>query len=178
MLPDRKESIMKRVIKMIVLVMMVSVLFGTSASAAGHISKNAVHSLGIMSSLFSAKKVSKGKSSKKSKKQKKRKASGSTVNGKGTKRPKKSVKSVKNIAAGSSANSGSKSEKSEEEGTILELLPNAMFRVKLKNGSTITAHISGKLRQNFIRIRFGDRVLVEVSPSQPDKGRIIWRYKK
>lgn len=68
--------------------------------------------------------------------------------------------------------------KIEMEGKVIEQLPNALFRVKLQNGSIVTAHIAGKLRMNFIRIRFGDRVLVDMSPDQPDRGRIIWRYKQ
>ena len=71
----------------------------------------------------------------------------------------------------------SKADVIEIEGTVIEKLPNAMFQVELENGHKVLAHISGKLRMNFIRIRFGDRVLVEVFTDRPDKGRIIWRYK-
>lgn len=96
---------------------------------------------------------------------------------KGIKRLKMSVESVNSIVDGSAANSGSESKTNEMEGTVIELLPNAMFRVELQNGSTVTAHISGKLRMHFIKIRFGDKVVVEISPDHPDKARIIWRYK-
>ena len=96
---------------------------------------------------------------------------------KGIKRLKMSVDSVNSIVDGSAANSGSESKTNEMEGTVIELLPNAMFRVELQNGSTVTAHISGKLRMHFIRISFGDRVVVEISPDHPDIARIIWRYR-
>ena len=65
----------------------------------------------------------------------------------------------------------------EQDGTIVEALSNAMFRVELENGHEITAHISGKIRMNFIRILPGDRVKVELSPYDLSKGRIIWRDK-
>ena len=65
----------------------------------------------------------------------------------------------------------------EVEGTVLEKLPNAMFSVELENGHQILAHISGKLRMNFIRILPGDKVTIELSPYDLDKGRIIWRDK-
>ncbi|HHT46916.1 MAG TPA: translation initiation factor IF-1 [Firmicutes bacterium] len=65
----------------------------------------------------------------------------------------------------------------EVEGTVVEPLPNAMFRVELKNGVTILAHVSGKIRMNFIRILAGDRVLVELSPYDLTRGRITYRYK-
>ena len=65
----------------------------------------------------------------------------------------------------------------ELEGTILEAMPNAMFRVKLENEHEILAHISGKIRKNFIRILPGDRVRVEMTPYDLTKGRIIWRDK-
>ena len=63
------------------------------------------------------------------------------------------------------------------EGTILESLPNAMFRVELTNGHKVLAHISGKMRKNYIRILPADRVIVELSPYDLTKGRIIYRYK-
>jgi translation initiation factor IF-1 len=63
------------------------------------------------------------------------------------------------------------------EGTIIEKLPNAMFQVELENGHRILAHISGKLRMNFIRIIPGDKVRVEMSPYDLSKGRITWRDK-
>ena len=65
----------------------------------------------------------------------------------------------------------------ELEGTILEAMPNAMFRVKLENDHEVLAHISGKLRMNFIRILPGDKVTLEMSPYDLSKGRIIWRDK-
>ena len=65
----------------------------------------------------------------------------------------------------------------EIEGTVVESLPNAMFQVELANGHKILAHISGKLRINFIRILPGDKVTVEMSPYDLTKGRITWRSK-
>lgn len=72
----------------------------------------------------------------------------------------------------------SKQDVIEVEGTVLESLPNAMFKVKLQNDHVILAHISGKLRMNFIRILPGDAVTVELSPYDLTKGRITWRKKK
>ena len=71
----------------------------------------------------------------------------------------------------------SKSDVIEIEGTVVEKLPNAMFRVKLENEHEVLAHISGKLRMNFIRILPGDKVTLEMSPYDLSKGRIIWRDK-
>ena len=65
----------------------------------------------------------------------------------------------------------------EQEGVIVETLPNAMFKVELENGHTIIAHISGKMRMNYIKILPGDRVKVEMSPYDLSKGRISFRYK-
>ncbi len=65
----------------------------------------------------------------------------------------------------------------EFEGVVVEALPNTIFKVKLPNGHIVTAHISGKLRQNFIRILPGDKVTVEVSVYDLTKGRITWRAK-
>ena len=65
----------------------------------------------------------------------------------------------------------------EAEGTVLETLPNAMFRVELVNKHRILAHISGKMRKHFIRILPGDKVLVEISPYDLTKGRITYRFK-
>lgn len=65
----------------------------------------------------------------------------------------------------------------EIEGTVVDSLPNAMFKVELPNGHEILAHISGKLRMNFIRILPGDKVTVEMSPYDLTKGRITWRSK-
>ena len=65
----------------------------------------------------------------------------------------------------------------EIEGTVAEALPTAMFRVELTNGHKILAHISGKMRKNYIRILPADRVIVELSPYDLTRGRIIYRYK-
>ncbi|MDO6992427.1 translation initiation factor IF-1 [Brachyspira innocens] len=65
----------------------------------------------------------------------------------------------------------------EVEGTVVEPLPNATFRVELENGHKILAHISGKMRMNFIRILPCDKVTIEMSPYDLTKGRIIYRYK-
>ena len=65
----------------------------------------------------------------------------------------------------------------EIEGSVAEALPNAMFLVELTNGHKILAHISGKMRKNYIRILPGDRVIVELSPYDLTRGRIIYRYK-
>jgi len=71
----------------------------------------------------------------------------------------------------------SKDDVIEVEGIILEALPNATFKVELSNGHKILAHVSGKLRMNFIRILPGDKVTVEMSPYDLTKGRITWRAK-
>lgn len=71
----------------------------------------------------------------------------------------------------------SKEDVFETEGVVLETLPNAMFRVELANKHKILAHISGKMRKYFIRILPGDRVLLELSPYDLTKGRIIYRFK-
>jgi translation initiation factor IF-1 len=65
----------------------------------------------------------------------------------------------------------------EVTGAVLESLPNAMFRVELENRHQVLAHVSGKMRKNFIRILTGDRVLVELSPYDLTRGRITYRYK-
>jgi len=65
----------------------------------------------------------------------------------------------------------------EVTGVVLESLPNAMFRVELENRHQVLAHVSGKMRKNFIRILPGDRVLVEVTPYDLSRGRIIYRFK-
>ena len=70
-----------------------------------------------------------------------------------------------------------KADEIEMEGTVLEKLPNAMFQVELENGHQVLAHISGKLRKNFIRILPGDKVTMEMSPYDLTKGRITWRDK-
>ena len=66
----------------------------------------------------------------------------------------------------------------EVKGTVIKALPNAMFRVELETGHEILAHISGKMRMYYIRILLGDKVLVELSPYDLTRGRIIYRYKK
>ena len=71
----------------------------------------------------------------------------------------------------------SKADVIEVEGTVLEKLPNAMFKVELENGHQILAHISGKLRMNFIKILPGDKVTIEMSPYDLTRGRITWRSK-
>ena len=63
------------------------------------------------------------------------------------------------------------------EGTVVEPLPNASFRVELENGHRVLAHISGKMRMNFIKILPGDKVTVELSPYDLSRGRIVYRYK-
>ena len=70
-----------------------------------------------------------------------------------------------------------KEEAIEVVATVVEPLPNAMFRVELENGHGVLAHISGKMRKHFIRILPGDRVLVELSPYDLSRGRIVYRYK-
>ena len=71
----------------------------------------------------------------------------------------------------------SKADVIEIEGVVVEKLPNAMFKVELENGHIVLAHISGKLRMNFIKILPGDKVTLEMSPYDLSKGRIVWRYK-
>ena len=63
------------------------------------------------------------------------------------------------------------------EGTVVEALPNTMFRVELANKHKVLAHVSGKMRMHFIKILPGDRVTLEISPYDPTKGRIVYRYK-
>ncbi|MFN8547690.1 MAG: translation initiation factor IF-1 [Candidatus Eisenbacteria bacterium] len=65
----------------------------------------------------------------------------------------------------------------EFSGTVVEPLPNAMFRVELENGHLVLAHISGKMRKHFIRILRGDKVTVELSPYDLSRGRVVYRYK-
>lgn len=71
----------------------------------------------------------------------------------------------------------SKDDVIELQGTVIEALPNAMFQVELENGHKVLAHISGKLRMNFIRILPGDKVTIELSPYDLTRGRITWRAK-
>ncbi len=75
-------------------------------------------------------------------------------------------------------NNLSKQDLIEMEGTVTESLPNAMFRVDLDNGFNVLAHISGKIRRNYIKILPGDRVKVELTPYDLTKGRITYRLKK
>lgn len=100
---------------------------------------------------------------------------------------KKDAKNVNNSLPKKDVNTLSKTEKEtkdviEVEGVVVEKLPNATFKVELlengqKNGHQITAHISGKLRMNYIKIIPGDKVSIEMSPYDLSKGRIIWRDK-
>jgi translation initiation factor IF-1 len=71
----------------------------------------------------------------------------------------------------------SKQDVIEVEGKVLEALPNAMFQVQLENGHTILAHVSGKIRMNFIRILPGDKVTIELTPYDLTRGRITYRFK-
>ena len=70
-----------------------------------------------------------------------------------------------------------KEEQIEMDGTVVDTLPNTMFRVELDNGHVVTAHISGKMRKNYIRVLEGDRVKVEMSPYDLTRGRVTYRYK-
>ena len=70
-----------------------------------------------------------------------------------------------------------KEELIETEGTVTEVLPNAMFRVELENGHKVLAHVCGKMRMHFIRILVGDKVKLELSPYDLTRGRITYRYK-
>ena len=70
-----------------------------------------------------------------------------------------------------------KEESIQVEGTVFEILPNAMFRVELENGHKVLAHVSGKMRMHFIKILAGDKVTVALSPYDLSRGRIIYRYK-
>ena len=89
---------------------------------------------------------------------------------------KRSSESSNNIS-GKSYRRFFKADVNEIEGTVVEKLPNAMFKVELENKHVVLAHISGKLRMNFIRILPGDKVTIELSPYDLSKGRIIWRDK-
>jgi translation initiation factor IF-1 len=87
----------------------------------------------------------------------------------------------KRPTGGDKAANGSYNQKGQDiyevEGVVLETLPNATFKVELENKHQILAHISGRLRQNYIRILPGDKVLVEISPYDLSRGRVIYRYK-
>ena len=71
----------------------------------------------------------------------------------------------------------SKEDGIEVEGTVVEALPNAMFQVELENGHVVLAHVSGKMRMNFIRILPGDKVTMELTPYDLNRGRITYRFK-
>ena len=71
----------------------------------------------------------------------------------------------------------SKEDVIEVEGTVVEALPNAMFQVELENGHVVLAHVSGKMRMNFIRILPGDKVTMELTPNDLNRGRITYRFK-
>ena len=71
----------------------------------------------------------------------------------------------------------SKQDVIEVEGRVVEALPNAMFQVRLENGHTVLAHVSGKIRMNFIRILPGDKVTIELTPYDLTRGRITYRFK-
>lgn len=81
------------------------------------------------------------------------------------------------MAKGDKTDSGKKEEAVRVEGTVLEALPNAVFRVELENGHKIQAHISGKMRMHFIKILPGDKVVVELSLYDLTRGRIVYRSK-
>jgi translation initiation factor IF-1 len=82
------------------------------------------------------------------------------------------------LAGGTRPTRPSSKEKGIElEGVVIEPLPNCMFRVELQNGLNVLAHISGKMRMNFIRILPGDKVMVELSPYDLNRGRITYRFK-
>lgn len=91
----------------------------------------------------------------------------------GRQRPDKKKKKTERVEKVGST----KEEAIEVEGTVVEPLPNAFFRVELSNGHKVLARVSGKIRMNFIRILPGDRVLVELSPYDLTQGRITYRYK-
>jgi translation initiation factor IF-1 len=82
---------------------------------------------------------------------------------------------VQQFAASSGGTEMAKEEAIQMEGTVMETLPNTTFRVELQNGHVVTAHISGKMRKNYIRILKGDTVTVELTPYDLTKGRIIYR---
>ncbi len=95
----------------------------------------------------------------------------------GRPRPKKKKKRHRGQADKTRRPREPKSEAIEVTGTVVEPLPNAMFRVELENGHIVLAHISGKMRRHFIRILQGDRVSVELSPYDLTRGRLVYRYK-
>jgi translation initiation factor IF-1 len=91
--------------------------------------------------------------------------------------PTKRTQQKQALAGGQRPQRQAKDKGIELEGTVLEPLPNCMFRVELQNGLTVLAHISGKMRMNFIKILAGDKVMVELSPYDLTRGRITYRFK-
>ena len=89
----------------------------------------------------------------------------------------KNIATVKELNSCTGGFNMSKADVIEIEGVVVEKLPNAMFKVELENGHIVLAHISGKLRMNFIKILPGDKVTLEMSPYDLSKGRIVWRDK-
>jgi translation initiation factor IF-1 len=81
------------------------------------------------------------------------------------------------VAKNKEKGASQKEEGIQIEGAVIETLPNAMFKVELDNGHQVLAHISGKMRMHYIRILPGDRVLVELSPYDLSRGRVVYRYK-
>ena len=92
-------------------------------------------------------------------------------------RRKKKKKSKDGDAQNKTEEREQRSDVIEMTGTIVETLPNTMFRVELENGHTILAHVSGRMRRHYIRILQGDKVAVELSPYDLTKGRLVYRYK-
>jgi translation initiation factor IF-1 len=87
------------------------------------------------------------------------------------------LKLITHVVTGNAEDMAKKDGAIEVEGRVVEPLPNAMFRVELENGHKVLAHISGKMRQHYIRILPEDRVVVELSPYDLTRGRIVYRYK-
>ena len=81
------------------------------------------------------------------------------------------------VAKNKEKGTSQKEEGIQVEGSVMETLPNAMFKVKLDNGHEVLAHICGKMRMNYIRMLPGDKVLVELSPYDPTRGRVVYRYR-
>jgi translation initiation factor IF-1 len=94
-----------------------------------------------------------------------------------TRLPTKRTRTKGQLAGGQRPVRQNKEKGIELEGTVIEPLPNAMFRVELQNGMKVLAHISGKMRMHFIRILPGDKVMVELSPYDLSRGRITYRFK-
>lgn len=92
-------------------------------------------------------------------------------------RPRRGARGQGAIISGKGGNGLGKDDSIEVEGTVIEPLPNAMFRVELANGHKVLAHVSGKIRMHFIRILAGDKVTVQLSPYDLTRGRITYRFK-